>query len=1051
MSANGSFAFATKIASGGAYKVTVKTTPSGQRCSVANGSGTVGSADVTNVAVTCAAIPSQSGADDFNRSDGGLGANWTAMNDGGLSIKSQQVTGPTAGTYAGDIRTAAGESYASDQYSQITVTANSVGVGTGGEGEWVGPSVRSQNGGQDTYLGMYFYNSGSPQLRLYRRNAGAWTQLGGNVNSGVLPAGTQLTLSAVGSQISLLEDGVAQITVTDTTLTGGAPGIMTYDAATADDWSGGDPATLPPPASYSVGGTTSGVSGTLVLQDNGGDDLNVSANGSFTFPTKIASGGAYNVTVKSSPSGESCSVSNGSGTIGSANVTNVAVTCVLLPPATYSVGGTATGVSGTLVLQDNGGDDLNVSANGSFTIPTKIVSGGAYNVTVKSSPSGESCSVSNGSGTNGSANVTNVAVTCVLLPPATYSVGGTATGVSGTLVLQDNGGDDLNVSANGSFTFPTKIASGGAYNVTVKSSPSGETCSVSNGSGTIGAGNVTNVTVTCVTSQPPPNSYSIGGAVSGLSGIVVLQDNGGDDLNVGANGSFTFPTKIATGATYRVTVASNPAGQTCTVAGGSGTVGSANVTTVTVTCAAASSQVGADDFNRADANDLGAGWTAMGDGGLAIKSQQVIGTAAAAYAGDIRTAAGESYGSDQYSQIVLTANSVGIGTGGGGGEWVGPSVRSQNGGQDTYLGMYFYNGGSPQLRLYVRNGGTWTQLGGNVSSGVLPAGTQLTLTAVGSRISLAENGVAQITVTDTTLTGGAPGIMTYDAATADTWSGGNADALPPPEKMQVQFDHTSGGVDYYNVISSDDGGGAQVLRVVNPTNPAPGVPHNFLFALPVEPGTQTTYGDGIATLQQLNAQNQYNVTVIEPSFGAEPWYADNPTDPGLQYETFMSDDLVPWAVKNLATSGDEQNWLLGFSKSGFGAQDLILKHPGVFTVAASWDFPADMDSYTSDQGRYVGDGVDYGTDANFQANYRLTASFVNAHKAPFQNANRLWIGGYQVFQSDVADYDALLTSDGMKHTTETPPQLMAHRWDSGWVQIALSALNAEAAALPRGP
>ena len=50
----------------------------------------------------------------------------------------------------------------------------------------------------------------------------------------------------------------------------------------------------------------------------------------------------------------------------------------------------------------------------------------------------------------------------------------------------------------------------------------------------------------------------------------------------------------------------------------------------------------------------------------------------------------------------------------------------------------------------------------------------------------------------------------------------------------------------------------------------------------------------------------------------------------------------------------------------------------------------------------------------------------------------------------MTDYDALLTSEGIKHSTETP-QLMAHRWDSGWVPIALQGLSAEGAALPPGP
>ena len=213
-------------------------------------------------------------------------------------------------------------------------------------------------------------------------------------------------------------------------------------------------------------------------------------------------------------------------------------------------------------------------------------------------------------------------------------------------------------------------------------------------------------------------TYSIGGTVSGLSGTVVLQDNGGDDLSVSSNGAFTFATRLATGAAYKVTVKTNPSGQSCSVSGGTGTVASANVTNVAVTCITP----GQDNFNRANGG-LGPAWVAMSDGGLSIVSQRVVGTAGK-YAGDIRVA--ESYGSDQYSQIEVTTTQL------SGGQWVGPTVRSQNGGQDTYLGIYFWNNGTPQLRLYKRTAGTWTQLGTSYNSGPLPAGTKLTLSAVGS-------------------------------------------------------------------------------------------------------------------------------------------------------------------------------------------------------------------------------------------------------------------------------------------------------------------------------
>ena len=56
----------------------------------------------------------------------------------------------------------------------------------------------------------------------------------------------------------------------------------------------------------------------------------------------------------------------------------------------------------------------------------------------------------------------------------------------------------------------------------------------------------------------------------------------------------------------------------------------------------------------------------------------------------------------------------------------------------------------------------------------------------------------------------------------------------------------------------------------------------------------------------------------------------------------MTSELEPWVKANLATTGTEQNWLIGFSKSGIGAEDLLLKHPDLFTLAATWDFPADM-------------------------------------------------------------------------------------------------------------
>lgn len=174
---------------------------------------------------------------------------------------------------------------------------------------------------------------------------------------------------------------------------------------------------------------------------------------------------------------------------------------------------------------------------------------------------------------------------------SSYTIGVTVTGLTGSgLVLQDNSGDNLTITGKGTSTFATKIVSGRPYSVSVLTQPSTptQTCTVANGSGTANA-NVTNVQVQCVVP-----TISIGGSVSGLSGTgLVLQDNGGDNLTITGSGNFTFPTLLISGATYKVTVLTQPSGpvQACTVTNGSGTA-SANVTSVQVVCPAAFFTIG---------------------------------------------------------------------------------------------------------------------------------------------------------------------------------------------------------------------------------------------------------------------------------------------------------------------------------------------------------------------------------------------------------------------------------------------------------------------------
>jgi 6-phosphogluconolactonase (cycloisomerase 2 family) len=110
--------------------------------------------------------------------------------------------------------------------------------------------------------------------------------------------------------------------------------ICTLAACHSSSGGGNNNPPPPPPQTFSVGGTVTGLDADaagLVLQNNGGPDLAISTNGSFAFPAQLATGAAYSVTIKTQPNIgplQLCAVTNGSGTVANAAVTNIAVACV---------------------------------------------------------------------------------------------------------------------------------------------------------------------------------------------------------------------------------------------------------------------------------------------------------------------------------------------------------------------------------------------------------------------------------------------------------------------------------------------------------------------------------------------------------------------------------------------------------------------------------------------------------------------------------------------------------------------------------------------------
>ncbi|MCE9500630.1 MAG: hypothetical protein K8R21_09040 [Leptospira sp.] len=140
--------------------------------------------------------------------------------------------------------------------------------------------------------------------------------------------------------------------------------------------------------------------------------------------------------------------------------------------------------------------------------------------------------------------------------PAKFRISGIASGLTGSgLILQNDGGDDLAVASNGKFEFGKTIPDKSHYSVTVSVQPQNpvQFCSVANGTGIISEKDVTDISVNC---SP---GYSIGGTITGL-------------------------TSIFTGNSYSISILSQPAGETCYISFPSGTVLSADVTSVGINC-----------------------------------------------------------------------------------------------------------------------------------------------------------------------------------------------------------------------------------------------------------------------------------------------------------------------------------------------------------------------------------------------------------------------------------------------------------------------------------
>jgi S-formylglutathione hydrolase FrmB len=123
---------------------------------------------------------------------------------------------------------------------------------------------------------------------------------------------------------------------------------------------------------------------------------------------------------------------------------------------------------------------------------------------------------------------------------------------------------------------------------------------------------------------------------------------------------------------------------------------------------------------------------------------------------------------------------------------------------------------------------------------------------------------------------------------------------------------------------------------------------------------------------------------------------------------------------------------LGFSKSGFGAFSLLLRHPDVFGAAAAWDAP--LMKLHPDAWNMIDI---FGTQENFDQ-YCVSCLLRN-RGVSVGKTHRFVLMGYGLFRDDVGQTHSLMTELGIPHIYSND-RYDKHAWDPDWVNNAVSFL-----------
>ena len=111
-------------------------------------------------------------------------------------------------------------------------------------------------------------------------------------------------------------------------------------------------------------------------------------------------------------------------------------------------------------------------------------------------------------------------------------------------------------------------------------------------------------------------------------------------------------------------------------------------------------------------------------------------------------------------------------------------------------------------------------------------------------------------------------------------------------------------------------------------------------------GADGCYNDWSRKADLHRLADQYNVIIVCPD-GQDSWYFDSPIDPKMQFETYVSKELVEYIDSHYRTLANRyMRAITGLSMGGHGALFLAFRHPDVFWSCGSMSGNMDITQFT---------------------------------------------------------------------------------------------------------